>query len=233
MTNEFKTFLELIVEELEHIGGNQITLYEADLFNAGLKDSDIRRALEKLVADKLIDKKPTVKYAPNKKQPTNPMHADFTSSPNAIYNKLAYDLSVNKKKIEAIRQKLNQPPTADYVITLTKTRDVILNGKYLLSKPHFNSENEIFFQYVYTHPNKKITRKEVADENKTEIKKSFQQIITDLGFTGYLRKMFFPNISISATEFRQQITKSDLSELGIDNEKLESELKKLNRIDKK
>lgn len=106
MTNEFKKLLGLITEELEHSGGNRITLYEIALFNAGLSDTDVRRGLGKLAADGLIVKKPEIKYAPNKKQPTNPMHADFSSAPNDTYDKLVYVLSVDRNKITAAVQKI-------------------------------------------------------------------------------------------------------------------------------
>ncbi len=47
--------------------------------------------------------------------------------------------------------------------------------------------------------------------------KKFDQIINDLGFKGNIKKLFFPNISIRAVEFRNQITPEDMKKAGIDD----------------
>jgi len=106
MTILFKKLLSIISEELECSSDNQTAIYDDELRSVGFSEGDIRRGFNKLVADKLIVKKPEIKYAPNKRQSTNPMHADFSSAPNTTYSRLVYFLLVNKKKFTEISQRV-------------------------------------------------------------------------------------------------------------------------------
>jgi len=115
-----------------------------------------------------------------------------------------------------------------FYVERLKTREIILNGKYLLRKPDYNSENERFFEYVYNHPGKKILRAEMGKAG-LDIKKNLRQVAADLGFKGELQKIFFPNISIDAIEFRNNLTGKDLAETKLNKKKLGTTLKSLRK----
>ncbi len=109
-------------------------------------------------------------------------------------------------------------------------RNIILNNKYLLTKPDFNSENDNFFGFIFKTPRQKITKEQYRATTKNIIEKTFHQILGDLKFVGELRKLFFPNVSSSAIEFRNDIPESELKNIKIDYDELEKELTKLRKI---
>ncbi len=92
-----------------------------------------------------------------------------------------------------------------YKVKLENNRQISINNKNL-SKPRFNSENDLVFEYIYNNPNRKITKKEAENALKIDFVKKFDRIIRDLKFTGELKNMFFPNVSIDAIEFINPIT---------------------------
>lgn len=92
------------------------------------------------------------------------------------------------------------------------TRNIVVNN-FLLKRPDFDSENERFFTYVFSNPNKLITVKEL-NENYIELKKTTHKIIENLGFTGDLKKIFF-DVSKTSVKFRNPVTQAVLDDLGI------------------
>jgi len=90
-------------------------------------------------------------------------------------------------------------------------------NEIVIAKPHFESENDYFATYITNNPGKKLTNQEFVKFKNGKMTKKFDQIINDLGFKGNIKKLFFPNISIKAVEFRNQITMEDMKKAGIDD----------------
>ena len=72
-----------------------------------------------------------------------------------------------------------------------------------LTRPDFDSENDRFINYVNQHPNKKITTDDLKNEG---IKKPITKIVSELGFTGTTKDLFFPGISSNSVKFVNPIT---------------------------
>lgn len=106
-----------------------------------------------------------------------------------------------------------------YKITYTPAREILLNGTLRLAKPDFDSENDVVFDYLYSHPNKKISRRELRTQINRTITKSLHKIVENLGFKRDLKTVFF-TVSKDAIYFRNPITQDDLETLGINTIKL-------------
>ena len=105
----------------------------------------------------------------------------------------------------------------EVIFTATyENRKLKING-IIISKPNFDSENDVFADYIFKHPNEKITARDFENHKKNKMHKKFDVIIRDLGFYGNLKKLFFPNISIKAVEFRNPISRNDMKKAGIDD----------------
>lgn len=128
--------------------------------------------------------------------------------------------------------KLNPPAdnsSNTYFISL-RGKQVLVNSTFLLSSPRFDSENDNFIDYVTSNPGRKLTKEDIEKgTGQKKLKKSLKQIITDLGFSGEIRKLFF-NVSKTAVYFRNNITESELGTLNIDKVSLDKELSALDRI---
>lgn len=121
------------------------------------------------------------------------------------------------------KQKTDNKPTNDPVvheIVYTKSREVLLDGKLLLAKPDFSSENDLVFDYLYKNPNKRITKTKLEKEVvKEKLTKTLHKIVENLGFKKTLRNAFF-DVSQKAIMFRNPLTQKDMKDLGIDKIKL-------------
>jgi len=120
-----------------------------------------------------------------------------------------------------------------YSIQYTERREIVINNKYILCQPRFGQDNDLVFRFLYQKPTKSFTHKEVESEIKEKLdgvfSKRFNTILSELGFTGQLRRLFFPNVSRVAIKFNNNLTKTDLEKLKIDEKKLKAQLKKLKR----
>ena len=94
-------------------------------------------------------------------------------------------------------------------------REIKVNG-LKLSKPHFNSVNELVFDYLFRNPNKRIELKVIEKAIDRPINKRLQDIVRDLGFRGSLRSMFFPNVAKTVIEFVNPITKEELDSRALE-----------------
>lgn len=104
-----------------------------------------------------------------------------------------------------------------------------LNSKWKLAKPDFNSENYNLIDEVM----KKESKLTLSDFKKLiggDPRKSFHQILNDLGFKSELKKVFFPNISKDALIFRNSVTAEMLKNAEIDEDKLNIQIKELLEI---
>jgi hypothetical protein len=90
-------------------------------------------------------------------------------------------------------------------------------NEIVIARPHFDSENDHFAMYITTNSNNKLTSAEFKKFNGGIMTKKFDQIINDLGFKGNIKKLFFPNISTKAVEFKNQIIHEDMKKVGIDD----------------
>jgi len=124
---------------------------------------------------------------------------------------LTPDLTGNKKQV--VKEE------TVYKITYTPIREILLNNTIRLAKPDFDSENDVTFDYLYNHPNQKISLKELEEQLKKSLTKSLHKIIENLGFRGDLKTVFF-TVSQDAVCFRNPITQDELEKLGISKIKL-------------
>ena len=98
-----------------------------------------------------------------------------------------------------------------YQITYTKQRQVLMNNAQI-SKPDFNSENDLVFSFLYENPNRRISKEEIEKAIGGKLTKSLHKIVENLGFEGDTKEVFF-SVSKNAIEFRNAITKKDLEEM--------------------
>ena len=141
---------------------------------------------------------------------------DFLKSVEIAYKSKSVAPTSDSNKIDpkAIPSRKEQDEIL-YAITFDDMKgEVLLNDKIRLSKPNFGTENEVVMGYLISHPNKKITKKEIQEEQKITIGKDFHKIVENLGFTGPLKDTFF-RISASCIIFRNPIRKDDFNKLGI------------------
>lgn len=89
-------------------------------------------------------------------------------------------------------------------------RQIILNDSFILSKPDFDSENDIFFGHVYARPGEIVRKTDIKLGLGVAFKKSFHQIIRDLKFRNGLQGLFFPSISSAAVIFRNPVYEKDI-----------------------
>ena len=110
-----------------------------------------------------------------------------------------------------------------YFVSITPTRKVMLNNTFILSSPNFDTENHQFIEYILEHEDEKLTKSAIEKDANIELKKSFHATLSDLGFKGEIRKLFF-EASKDTVKFRNNVPESELSALEIDIEKLNTEL---------
>ena len=118
------------------------------------------------------------------------------------------------KKEKQEKKSLNKAPdktTVLYEITYTKQRQVLMNNAQI-SKPDFNSENDLVFSFLYENPNRRIGIEEIEKAVSGKLTKSLHKIVENLGFEGDTKEVFF-SVSKNAIEFRNPITKKDLEEM--------------------
>lgn len=126
--------------------------------------------------------------------------------------------------------KLKSSKKAEYWLEMRTTGELIMNGIYILAKPNIDSENENFISYVYSRPNKEISRKDICENQNTKIKRPFNNILNDLGFKGEIKKLFFPVTSADKVRFFNKLNRADVISAGINETKLQKQLSKLKKI---
>lgn len=100
-----------------------------------------------------------------------------------------------------------------YEITFSQKTGILFNG-IQIAKPDWESENEIVFNFLYNHPNKKHTQVEIEAAIKRKVSKSLHKIVENLGFVGDLKKVFI-DANKDSICFKNPITQEDLEKLGI------------------
>lgn len=98
-----------------------------------------------------------------------------------------------------------------YSLTLDKQRRLMLNDKYILTTLQFAGTNFYFFDYALKNPNKIVKNYTFSNViGKTENTKRFHTILEQTIKNSELIKVFFPNVSKDAFEFRNRVTVKDL-----------------------
>jgi hypothetical protein len=100
-----------------------------------------------------------------------------------------------------------------YQVTF-QNREIRVNG-FRLSRPNFNSENEVVFDYLFHNPNRRIEVSEIESATGRPLGKKLREIVRDLGFKNELREIFFPGIAKTAIEFVNPVTRSDFDARGL------------------
>jgi hypothetical protein len=143
---------------------------------------------------------------------------DFILDAKRIHNYLIKELSKKKSEKEIkTKEAINLPKIFKVRV---EDRNIYVND-YLLSKPHAVGSNYEFFEYLCSHPQKRIERKNLPDFGglalKEQVKsKSFIKILNELGFKGEILKAFFPKRGKDVVVYRgDKIIKKDLEKAGV------------------
>jgi hypothetical protein len=97
-----------------------------------------------------------------------------------------------------------------YSLRMGKDRKLILNDKYVISRPQFCSSNHYFIEYILAHPNETITKNDIEKTTKEKIDKRFHTALEQLNITSEIRNVFFPGVAIDVLEFRNDVKVKDL-----------------------
>jgi len=116
-----------------------------------------------------------------------------------------------------------------YVINYTFGSEILLNNKLHISKLNYGSPNDLFFEYIFQHPKKKII-KEQLESVLGVLDRPISKLVYDIGFSGELKKLFFPKVSNNAVYFNNPVTQDDLLLAKIDEKVLLEQLKGLKTI---
>ena len=116
-----------------------------------------------------------------------------------------------------------------YTLSYTFIGEILLNDRYVISKLNYSSPNGSFFEYISQHPKKKITREQL--ENILGVlDRPISKLVYDMGFSGELKKLFFPKVSNNAVYSNNPVTQDDLLTAKVDEELLLEQLKGLKTI---
>ena len=118
--------------------------------------------------------------------------------------------------------------TDGYIVLKTDTELIKIR------KPRYSSNVDLFWRCVLAYPNKRITKeryeKFVIDEcagKPANFNSVFRKIVDDYGFSGNVKKLFFPYTSIEGVLFKNPVYTRDLETLNISSSKLNLGIKKL------
>lgn len=139
------------------------------------------------------------------------------------------DLTQNKILLSFKEERSIEQKPLYFIKQNPRSREVILNDRYLLSKPRYDSENDNFIEYALKHPGEKVTTEEIK-RSGVNISKKFDEVLRDIGFTGELKKLFFQNVSSTAFFFSDSISAEEFTELGIDQGALDQEIQGLKAV---
>lgn len=113
-----------------------------------------------------------------------------------------------------------------YWIDFKISGEIVLNNKYVIAKPHLDTENDLVCEYIMKKPNEKITLEQIEKEIG-KLQNDLSKIVYNLGFKGELRKMFFPRIGYKSIIFKNQIKNEELESLGVNTSALKKQIKAL------
>lgn len=207
---EIKNRIILIIFKFHQITGDNIINIQKSEFQ-GLSDFEIYSSLRSLKKEKLIN-------ILDDRAVRNDMDLILYKASNPFNQSLEIEILdnfkkyINDNKLEELQEKKD-----DIILELSyKNRRVKIN-EIVIANPHFESENDYFATFILDGPCRKITKNDFEEYKRGKMNKKFDQIINDLGFKGNIKKLFFPNISIKAIEFKNPITREDMKKAEIDD----------------
>ena len=212
MTGEdIKQKVILTILKFYQISGNEILAIKRVEFS-GLSDSEINASLYNFEKNKLIE-------IIDNRAVRNDVYSVMHKASNL------YDCSIEIKILDGFKKYISDQNLNSYLEEKEKTAVLKISydnhklkiNEIVIAKPHFESENDYFATYITNNPGKKLTNQEFVKFKNGKMTKKFDQIINDLGFKRNIKKLFFPNISIKAVEFRNQVTSEDMKKAGIDD----------------
>lgn len=221
MTKEQQALHDIIAAALRYKGDADSTIefYWDELAADLLSVEDFERAFQ-WFCDRGIIAAHDVGYKSNEHATATGSMSARSSTPTSTHARKHYRVRIDRKKLAAVFE-------GKYFVNINdKTHEILINNRFRIGKPHFNSPNHQFIEYVLARPNSTITREEVLAA-KLDTTQQFKGMIDDLGFDGELKKVFFPQISNKAIEFRNHLTDEDIKRFGIDEKALEKRLSKL------
>jgi hypothetical protein len=119
-------------------------------------------------------------------------------------------LRLEENRNLAVRQEIAEKEyQADilYKVTYSEhTREIKLNNM-ILARLKFDSKSVNFFEYVYAHPNKPLSTKDIEEDTAFSLSANIHDILRDLGFKGNIRKVFFPIATKTKVMFMNPISK--------------------------
>jgi len=107
----------------------------------------------------------------------------------------------------------------EYFIRLYKDGEdisVILNDKYILSKPRYGGPVRNLLDVVYSNPRRKLTRVfiektiENTDGVEFRFKRRLDGLLADIGFKKEFKKIFFPAVTQEAIYFRNDVFANEI-----------------------
>ena len=116
-----------------------------------------------------------------------------------------------------------------YTLNYTFGGEILLNNTFLISKLNYSSPNGLFFEYIFQHPRKKVSREQLEGVVGV-LDRPISKLVYDIGFSGELKKLFFPKVSNNAVYFNNPVTQDDLLTAKIDEKLLLEQLKGLKTI---
>jgi len=107
----------------------------------------------------------------------------------------------------------------------------IFINETVIGKTAYYSSNAIFIEYAYSHSGKRVLLSELRTETDFHLapSKQLKNIVSELGFKGELKKIFFPGVTKTSFIFNKTVSKYDLEEKNINIKKLDAQIKSLKR----
>jgi len=165
----------------------------------------------------------------------------FSKIKEKIKNSKKYKKYIEKKKLEERNKKNrefqifnldnNFEQSDDKVFKIIfKDRQIMIND-YIIAKPYATGCSRQLLDYIRSQPkNKEIKKEDFPEWLKQDMgKKRIITILGGAGFTGVIKKAFFPIVSKTTIKYRgDEITIKDLKNAGIKIELFKKQLEFLN-----
>lgn len=154
----------------------------------------------------------------------------FTCKKDTLYPILMRhmrEIGARHRKAEAERRAQEKK---SFWITYDKTsRKIFLNGKLPIHRLHVDSNSTRFFEYVWYHPRRQITRKDLK-RCKYDATTKFKSVVSDLGFKKELEALFFPTVKKNVLTFRDIVYENELLSENIDVTKIKEKFANARKI---
>lgn len=216
---KIKSVLESIKDQIELSSKNStiILSQERDEGLSGLAYEDYISILSKLEKDeKVISIVSLAEYKPSLISHLDPY--DYRKDVTEIKVLPTFDKlykQYTKAKTRVFPSMKKEDGEKDLLrITYTKTREILMNDIFLLSKPESFGENEDFFEYLYKNQNKELKIEDIEKELGRKFSKPISKILENLGFRKGLKDLFF-RFGAGKIFFRNPARTSDLIESGV------------------